>query len=299
MFGAALMAATLVTVLALNAASTGTHEHPVFWVTLPAATIMLCFDLTMGWLNRKETRNIAHEGRRRMEAALAEREEARRMSVAQQDADAITVQDAQASTLSDEKQPLPGTSSPAPSDRTREMAVNECVSDEEKRVEPSKKPVPTTLISLTQDAYTWAQETFPTTMTVFHHLPLALVPFAFCMFVLVQALVTKGWVPVFAHGWDHWVEKTGTVGAIGGMGFVSVILCNVSCHFLVRIQIYKRLTHIPVCRHKHRHHDSDFPRRPSMGGDSPPERNSDIRPNLLGHYLQVRLESVKHGLVQS
>jgi hypothetical protein len=48
------------------------------------------------------------------------------------------------------------------------------------------------------------------------------------MFVLVQALVTKGWVPVFAYGWDHWVNKTGTVGAVGGMGFLSVILCNVS-----------------------------------------------------------------------
>ena len=46
------------------------------------------------------------------------------------------------------------------------------------------------------------------------------------MFVLVQALVTKGWVPVFAHGWDAWIKATGTVGAIGGMAFLSVILCN-------------------------------------------------------------------------
>lgn len=96
---------------------------------------------------------------------------------------------------------------------------------------------PTTLKSLLNDRYTWAQETFPTTMTVFHHLPLPLLPFAFCMFVLVQALVTKGWVPVFAHGWDHWVEKTGTVGAVGGMGFVAVILCNVSllCPRIIQI----------------------------------------------------------------
>ena len=86
----------------------------------------------------------------------------------------------------------------------------------------------TTLESVIKERYRWARETFPTTMTVFNHLPLPLLPFAFCMFILVQALVTKGWVPVFAHGWDHWVEKTGTVGAIGGMGFLSVILCNVS-----------------------------------------------------------------------
>jgi hypothetical protein len=55
----------------------------------------------------------------------------------------------------------------------------------------------------------------------------------------VQALVTKGWVPVFAHGWDRWVEKTGTVGAIGGMGFLSVILCNVS-HGIKKLDAFFR-----------------------------------------------------------
>ncbi|CAH0021662.1 unnamed protein product [Clonostachys rhizophaga] len=85
---------------------------------------------------------------------------------------------------------------------------------------------PTTLVSVAQDVFRWLQETFPTATTVLVHLPFALIPFAFCMFILVQALVTKGWVPVFAYGWDHWVGNTGTVGAIGGMGFISVILCN-------------------------------------------------------------------------
>jgi Na+/H+ antiporter NhaD/arsenite permease-like protein len=68
---------------------------------------------------------------------------------------------------------------------------------------------PMTLVSLTAKAYRWLQETFPTVMAVVAHLPFALVPFALSMFVLVQALVTKGWVQVFAYGWDHWVNKTG------------------------------------------------------------------------------------------
>ena len=127
-------------------------------------------------------------------------------------------------------------------------------------------------------------------MTVFHHLPLALVPFAFCMFVLVQALVTKGWVPVFAYGWDHWVEKTGTVGAIGGMGFVSVILCNVSFppfpstekNISREINENKdgrmltwrdgnRANEKIVRRHKHRYHYPDLACHPSVGGDSSTE----------------------------
>lgn len=92
------------------------------------------------------------------------------------------------------------------------------------------KPEQATVTSLVGDLYRWLQETFPTVTAVVAHLPFALVPFAFSMFVLVQALVTKGWVSVFAYGWDHWVNRTGTVGSIGGMGFLSVVLCNVSFH---------------------------------------------------------------------
>ncbi|EDU47429.1 ArsB Na+ H+ antiporter NhaD [Pyrenophora tritici-repentis] len=216
MFGAAIMAATLVTVLAINAASQSSHERPVFWVTLPAATIMLIFDLTMGWRNREETRKIAHEGRQRAETAQAEREEARRRSIVQGSLDMHTLNEKPHS-LSEVPAHILHTKAPEPTPTS---------SDSEKSPHSHNKPEPTTLSTLITNRYKWAQETFPTTMTVFHHLPLALVPFAFCMFVLVQALVTKGWVPVFAHAWDHWVEKTGTVGAIGGMGFVSVILCN-------------------------------------------------------------------------
>lgn len=72
------------------------------------------------------------------------------------------------------------------------------------------------------------KETFPTVSAVIGHLPFALLPFAFSMFILVQGLVTKGWVDIFANAWAAWVGKTGTVGAIGGMGFASVLLCNVS-----------------------------------------------------------------------
>jgi Na+/H+ antiporter NhaD/arsenite permease-like protein len=226
-FGACLMAATLVTVLALNASSSGSgHERPVFWVTLPAAFIMFCFDLTLGWLNRTETRQIAHEGRQRAELVHAERAEVRRKSVAQIDADAIQMNGSpHVDDNPDEKAFVPESTTPS-NTHPKESPAKDHNDREGGKTAPHAQR--TTLASVISNSYRSAQETFPTTMTVFHHLPLALVPFAFCMFVLVQALVTKGWVPVFAYGWDHWVEKTGTVGAVGGMGFVSVILCNVS-----------------------------------------------------------------------
>jgi Na+/H+ antiporter NhaD/arsenite permease-like protein len=237
-FGALVMAVTLIVVLALNASSSGSgHAFPVFYVTVPGAFVMLCFDLAMGWLNRKETREIAHAGRHRAETAQAERAEVRRKSLAPIDTDGIEMSEshntsheqpdasgvANSSTQPDEKIQTNNEQGPSPATKSRQNIKR------------------TTITSLTRDTYMWAQETFPTTMTVFHHLPFALIPFAFCMFVLVQALVTKGWVPVFAYGWDHWVEKTGTVGAVGGMGFVSVILCNAST-----------TVH---CTHKFRSHD--------------------------------------------
>jgi hypothetical protein len=91
-----------------------------------------------------------------------------------------------------------------------------------------KKPKRRSLYGAWRKVRRHTKETFPTVCAVIEHLPFALLPFAFSMFILVQGLVTKGWVEVFANGWDAWVTKTGTVGAIGGMGFVSVLLCNVS-----------------------------------------------------------------------
>ena len=86
----------------------------------------------------------------------------------------------------------------------------------------------------------WCQVIFPTATMMATHLPWALISFAFSMFILVQALVTKGWVQVFAYGWNHWVTWSGSIGAIGGMGFLSVILCNVSssCSFMLYLEAF-------------------------------------------------------------
>ncbi|KAJ5153060.1 uncharacterized protein N7482_009538 [Penicillium canariense] len=269
-FGAVIMAATLITLLALNAASSSGHAHPVFWVTLPAAFIMFCWDLASGWLHRHETREIAAKGRREVEAARAEKErQDSKLNLQEQidspsarherpdalglslrnslwtsvDGGDISVGAPESSSHSEKRladsEPFPKTAipvatmtspqepylstSPEPLDMTPVNAI-----DEEKRTTGLRKEAssPQTLASLVTDLYQWLQETFPTVTAVVSHMPFPLIPFALSMFVLVQALVTKGWVPVFAYGWDRWVEKTGTVGAIGGMGFLSVILCN-------------------------------------------------------------------------
>jgi Na+/H+ antiporter NhaD/arsenite permease-like protein len=274
-FGGIIMAATLITVLAINAASQSTGEHPVFYVTLPAAVVMFCWDIAFGWLHRKSTREIARKGRREFEQAQADKAKERELQerspeILAQNQDAS--KDESADTITDEKQtfasekvlsPVQSTSVDGTSATSSPSGILEARKPHGEREYEAKgspeflstaeadeggpstgrkdvSPPRTTVASLIADGYRYCQETFPTAMAVFMHLPFKLVPFAFAMFVLVQALVTKGWIPVFAHGWDHWVDRTGTVGAIGGMGFISVILCNVST--FIRNIAYTRTT---------------------------------------------------------
>ncbi|KAG6361675.1 hypothetical protein INS49_009902 [Diaporthe citri] len=251
--GAVIMAATLITVLVLNAVSSSSGEHPVFWVTLPAATVMFCWDVSYGWIHRAETREIARKGREEAETARAER------GLREQEVAAIgtgqhrrlsSSQDTNSAALNSEKAPSrdsnrgddgaeisptaarPGEINEKSDPRNNGSGMGQNGSAEPASEKRNRAAVPTyeahprTLACASDGAHSWCQETFPTATAVLSLLPFALVPFAFAMFVLVEALVTKGWVPVFAYGWDHWVNKTGVIGAIGGMGFLSVILCN-------------------------------------------------------------------------
>lgn len=324
-FGAIIMSLTLVTIVVVNAVSFKTkddEDFQVFWVTLPAAFVMLCWDLAFGWIHREETREIFRRGREQVKQARMEREarerrnrdevgegnlfneggtemllmtrtssgeawsQAQVLKNAHIDAcpdhdgtpaihgtgltpmltltpagpageDSITQTDDSSPSLQSPKSPAAGIAADGPSSdglsisekrdgwrgakESSSSAKDVLTSDvnttanesqsvglEENIVANPRKHNPPTLVSLCKDGYRWSQETFPTAMAVISHLPFALVPFVLSMFILVQALVTKGWVSVFAYGWDHWVDKTGTIGAIGGMGFLSVILCNVS-----------------------------------------------------------------------
>ncbi|KAF2730614.1 hypothetical protein EJ04DRAFT_36903 [Polyplosphaeria fusca] len=226
-FGGIIMAATLIALLAINAASQQSGEYPVFYVTLPAAVVVLIFDLVWGWRHRHETRRIARQGREELaqiqEAIEAEEREERMLSPIEE-SDDVTGHFENGNGIVKERN----------SQGDVEMQQMDATLPKESRQKNGSRDAeshqlviePRTLVSVAKDVWQWSQETFPTATTVLEHLPFPLVPFAFCMFVLVQGLVTKGWIQVFAYGWDHWVTKTGTVGAVGGMGFLSVILCN-------------------------------------------------------------------------
>jgi hypothetical protein len=85
-----------------------------------------------------------------------------------------------------------------------------------------------TLVAIMQDRYVRLRDTLPTTTIALVYLPWDIIPFAFSMFTLVEALVRKGWMPVFAIAWDRWASHTGVVGNIAGMAFLGAVLSNVS-----------------------------------------------------------------------
>lgn len=333
--GLVILAATVIVLFVLSATSASGNDPPVFWVTLPAAFVMIGWDSFFGWYHRHETRQIARQGRQQAQTARAERvvkeelereaaakhaKEAKRASLEpkpkeeeraemveatkqnragpDQVPNAITprqstwpqmkspqAQPQRSNTdgsnsdnahrrtaisgtgqrpverpVSMVHMPFSGTqealtlTSPdglwtlkveagpdqeqnISPDGNREMNSTSGVMDEEKsdfadrlarNIALQERRGPTTLASLATEVYIWLQETFPTLVAAARHLPFKFVPFIFCIFILIQALDTNGWVAVFTHGWDHWVTKTGTMGAIGGMAFLSVVLSNVS-----------------------------------------------------------------------
>ena len=261
--GAFIMSATLITLLVVNASDQKNgKDKPVFFVTLPAAFVMFCWDLGSGWLSRKETREIARKGREEKEQFRAEQEQARLAALGNERSsesqprsqggadDGIPPPPAPTQPVSEsgddqtsespaglessvamlvpeddhsqngrsttaistlngkqeldrpdssyQPQGVLGTASSGEDEEKR--AFSEPISDEVPR---QQEPERRTIVSLVEDAYRWSQETFPTVTAVLSHLPYALLPFAFSMFVLVQGLVSRGWVPVFAYGWDH------------------------------------------------------------------------------------------------
>ncbi|KAG9994184.1 putative arsenite transmembrane transporter protein, partial [Aureobasidium melanogenum] len=219
-FGSVVMAVALITLLGINAASSAIGEHPVFWITLPAATIMFCWDVAYGWRHRKETREVAGSEKSIRSVADMSPNAGSAISPAERDSTNDGSRNKGASRYESHETNYSHT-------EKLDSALDKAIDEEKTRSRGyDTHDQPTSLVSFIAAKYRWLQETFPTVMAVLGHLPLKLVPFALSMFVLIQGLVTKGWVPVFAYGWDHWVSKTGTIGAIGGMGFLGVILCN-------------------------------------------------------------------------
>lgn len=185
---------------------TSTVGIPVWQVAVPAAAIMLCRDLWRDWR--------CH----RAERVRAKKQAGEQSSVSPSMGNAH---------FGIELQNLPVSAS-----RSNSLSP----------VRHSRRQ-----LALSTILSTWSHnfvQIFPTVHAIYRQLPLSLVPFAFLMFILVQGLASQGWVHVFACWWAAWVNKTGVVGAVGGMMTGSGLLCNV-CHLVsCRVQSSRHFRYV-------------------------------------------------------
>jgi hypothetical protein len=208
------MSATLITLLVVNASDQkkGGKETPVFYITLPAAFMMFCWDLGSGWLNREDNRKIAKEALEKKKARVRRERAGVQSSFLILPLKDERLQNGQRATTENEAQ---GSARPDSSEAQQITRTGVGKKDEEEgsesirisadilRENDSRKPTLVRFISRAKFAQWRLRATFPTVTAVLSLLPYKLLPFAFSMFVLVQGLVAQGWVAVFAYGWDY------------------------------------------------------------------------------------------------
>lgn len=68
---------------------------------------------------------------------------------------------------------------------------------------------------------------FPTFFTALPRLPLALVPFAFSQFILIEALAHQGWIEIFGK-WLSYASRGHMHAVIWLCGIVCIFLCNIT-----------------------------------------------------------------------
>ncbi|GJE94670.1 hypothetical protein PsYK624_108410 [Phanerochaete sordida] len=216
-FGSILLATTLAVLV-----GTSTIGVSVWQVTVPPALVMLLRDGVHDWMARhRDTPARPHAPRTESLASQRARAagEFPLTELSRNDASSQTVVEGEDITEVPRTPPSPAPpATPSPPTSAESTAVSTRASS----------PAPRATLAERCGARLQALcAAFPTVTTIASRLPLALLPFAFLMFVLVQALSSQGWVQVFARWWAAWVARTGTLGAIGGMGFLACVFCNI------------------------------------------------------------------------
>lgn len=264
-FGSCLLAVTLAALVGLSAGGLLHGVEGVWTVTAPAAIVMLIRDLWHDRRSQSSKRPQAQAGEIEMDdlGGEADAQGADDLSGAKglaESGQADKLRTGQAE-MSDGKDDKPatrpptgprqrtistgrvGTSAasrpltPVPSnDKALASSSASTIAEEPVAIAPSAptaQPHRTLASTIRQ-----LSRRFPTFAHIFVRLPLPLLPFAFSMFILVEALQYVGWIRIFGGWWAAWVDVSGVAGAVFLMGMLSVIGCNVSRLTRRRRKIY-------------------------------------------------------------
>jgi hypothetical protein len=236
-FGSVLLGITLVALVTLSAVNLLHGVQGVWTVTAPAAILMLIRDIWHdlhhnGFQDRRST--LKAQGTEDLDGTQRRTESGERASIdgSPREPEVIEMTDiSQAprpSSLtqrySSMKPPQMATLTPSNPESNHHLTTTNSAATlfgpTNDKPQPEKKSLSSMWRSLNLR--------LPTVSYVVTRLPLPLLPFAFSMFILVEALQHVGWIRVWAGWWKAWVEVGGVAGAIWLMAMLSVIGCNVS-----------------------------------------------------------------------
>ncbi|WRT66863.1 uncharacterized protein IL334_003826 [Kwoniella shivajii] len=189
--GATIFIITVIALVALSAVKLLEGTEGVWTVTLPAAIIVLIRDIIRDWVNHKDSVSLQIKENKKHDEKFPERR----------------------SFIGHSQLAIPA---------RPESDEHPPTSFQQTTLAPGKrnhvKPVGP-LFSLTSR--------FPTVWSIICRLPIALLPFSFSFFILVEGLQHTGWIRVFGNWWGAWEEVAGVAGSVWLMGVLSVIGCNI------------------------------------------------------------------------
>ncbi len=256
LFNAFIMASTLIVLIATSVVG----GVKVFMIALPGAALCLAHDVAWdlhGWRarreeRRREARESAGEGRSGQELGLGQgpgpgqQEQAAPASTAGEGKEAIelsalpkrpepaaTSSNSASGSANGVETPLadgdgePSKPASLRSHTSRTSLAPGGRASEHSQVE-SGASIPFAAralhaLSLRLDAFS---TTFPTVTFVLRRLPFPLLPFAFGMFILVQALAHVGFIDILASGLGRVCGQAGHAGSAFFICFLAIILCN-------------------------------------------------------------------------
>ncbi|KAI5452409.1 hypothetical protein NCC49_000968 [Naganishia albida] len=237
-FGSVLLGITLVALVTLSAVNLLHGVQGVWTVTAPAAILMLIRDIwhdlhNNGFQDRKST--LKAQGTEDLDGMQRRTESGERASIdgPPRQAEVIEMTDtSQAPRPSSLTQryssvkPFPltqaATSTPSHPESSHQLTATNSAATLLGPTNDTAQPEKKSLSS----AWRTLNLRLPTVSYVVTRLPLPLLPFAFSMFILVEALQHVGWIRVWAGWWKAWVEVGGVAGAVWLMAMLSVIGCN-------------------------------------------------------------------------
>ncbi|GAC72640.1 hypothetical protein PANT_7d00202 [Moesziomyces antarcticus T-34] len=207
-FGSIVMAATLATLVGTSVVG----GVKVFEIAVPGAVLCLVRDAAADWLKWRKLKLDKASPADEVENSTAAHNDATREAGSKAETSRAAAEEVEAIEMQTLSASRP------------DVAVRPTTS--KSSVESSAPPASRNAIRRMQRLHARVVEVFPTVSIVLSRLPFPLLPFAFSMFILVQALAHVGFINILAAGLGR-VCSAGYIPTAFFISVLGIVLCNI------------------------------------------------------------------------